>query len=122
MDELLDELPRALPELLDADQFARLSPEQTSVLRALSESTKAHVIAHRLRVPHGLPLWDVAGPAYYLEHDHLEALKVAERGFGADVALVAYARPLELRLPARVLIAAAQAYRAGRSDPTPNVG
>jgi hypothetical protein len=62
-------------------------------------------------VPCGLPLWEVAGPAYYLRKHELDALHKTEGVMGSDIALVAYARPLELRLPAHVLVEAAHAYR-----------
>jgi hypothetical protein len=110
VDELLKELPLDVRQVLDTAQFARLDDEQSAALRALSELTDSHVIAHRLRMPHGLPLWEVAGPAYHLDKHELDALHQTQRVVGSDIALVAYARPLELRLPAHVLVSAAGAY------------
>lgn len=115
MDELLAELPRSIRVLLDDAQFAELDSEEARALQALSESTNAYVIAHRARPPHGLPLWDVAGPAYYLRLDQLDALKHTEHVLGPDVMLVAYARPVELRLPVHVLVRAAKAYETRRT-------
>lgn len=97
--------------MLDQEQFAPLDERQTRRVRALSEISNAHVIAHRIRDPDGLPLWAAAGPAYYLDEIGLDLLRQAERELGHGIALVAYAHPLELRLPAHVLAQAAQGYR-----------
>jgi hypothetical protein len=94
---LLAELPAGLRAAIDTTVFARLGDADREVLRRISEATGAHVVAYDLRVAgDGLALCTAVAQAY-LAPAHLAALRAAERELPGWIALVAYARPAELR-------------------------
>ncbi len=96
--------------LIDTGVFAVLDSRERVAVDRLARLTGAHVVAYDLRQPgRGLPLCAVAVQAH-LALDRITALQEAERAFEPWIALVAYARPSELRLPIDDLVRAASAW------------
>ncbi len=104
------DLPRSVPLLLASGASVALHSRERAAFDRLARLTGAHVVAYDLRQPgRGLPLCAVAVQAH-LALDRITALQEAERAFEPWIALVAYARPSELRLPIDDLVRAASAW------------
>jgi hypothetical protein len=113
---LLAELPPRLPALIDTTSFRQLDPEERAAVERLGELTHAYLVAYDLRnVERGLPLCTAVGQAW-IGADEIAALQAVEDTLPPHTALVAYARPVQVRLPEEVLVRAARAIRAARED------
>ena len=99
---LLAELPSRVRTLVDTSVFARLDTAERLVVERLAEANGSHVVAYDLRATgKRLPLCAVVAQAD-LDRGQIAALRAAEQGIGPWIALVAYARPAELRQPEEV--------------------
>ena len=94
----LAEIPPRARAAIDTSVFPPLNEGDDDMLDHLVELTGAHVLAYDLRRPgRGLALCSAIGHAD-LSLDQVAALRAAEGRLPAGIALVAYARPLEMRL------------------------
>jgi hypothetical protein len=111
---LLAELPPRVRAAIDTGVFARLSGRDRDTVEHLAELTGAYIVAYDLHIAgRGLPLCAAVGQAY-LDRDELAALQTAERRLLPGIALVAYARPAEMRLAEDVLIRVTRGLHAAR--------
>jgi len=103
----LAELPPRARAAIDTSVFAPLNSFDDDMADHLAEITGAHVVAYDLRRPgRGLALCSAIRQAD-LPLDRVAALRAAEGRLPAWIALVAYARPVEMRLQQDALIASA---------------
>ncbi len=103
----LAELPPRARAAVDTSVFAPLDSFDGDMVDHLAEIIGAHVVAYDLRRPgRGLALCSAIGHAD-LSPDRVAALRAAEGRLPAWIALVAYARPLEMRIRKDALIASA---------------
>jgi predicted kinase len=99
---LLAELSPRLRAAIDTSVFARLEPSERDAVERLAYATGSHVVAYDLRITGaGLALCATVRQAD-LDPDQLGALRAVERELAPWIALVAYARPAELRRPEEI--------------------
>jgi hypothetical protein len=99
--------------VVDTGVFARLRGAERLVVERLAEATASHVVAYDLRATtgEGLPLCATVAEAE-LDRDQVAALRAGEQELAPWIALVAYARPAEMRQPEEVLLRTAAARRS----------
>jgi CheY-like chemotaxis protein len=113
IERLLAELPPRVRAVVDTGAFARLRSTEHPIVERLAEATQSHVVAYDLRTTggDGLALCATVTEAE-IDRDQVAALRAGERELAPWIALVAYARPAELRQPEEALLRTAAAGRS----------